>query len=182
MGRRVEMTNWQFALGDRVEKVSGASWRGRVVGAYISSLTEEGYCVESENEPGSVQIYPLQALRLVEEAPKALEERLPPPPAGVDPGKWTLVPPRNVVPGEPEPEPSRLDCVVFENLPVDRWLTVDELIDEGFHKLHGFKVGTVQPALSRLAGIGWLKQARVKGQYGRFYLRWSEDEADEPGS
>jgi hypothetical protein len=52
-----------FKRGDRVEKVGGASWRGRVVGEYATSLTAEGYAVESENEPGSVQIYPVKALR-----------------------------------------------------------------------------------------------------------------------
>lgn len=53
----------KFRLGDRVEKISGSSWRGRVVGTYRTSLTPEGYAVESENEPGSVQIYPAAALR-----------------------------------------------------------------------------------------------------------------------
>lgn len=50
-------------LGDRVEKVSGSSWRGRIVGTYSTDLTPDGYAVESENEPGSVQIYPSKALR-----------------------------------------------------------------------------------------------------------------------
>lgn len=48
--------------GQRVRKRKGSSWQGRVVGYYISSITREGYCVESENEPGSVQIYPVEAL------------------------------------------------------------------------------------------------------------------------
>lgn len=52
-----------FALGDRVTKTKGSSWTGRVVGTYSTSLTPEGYAVESENEPGSVQIYPVAALR-----------------------------------------------------------------------------------------------------------------------
>lgn len=58
-------TTWlgEFWIGDRVTKVSGASWTGRVVGIYSTSLTNEGYCVESENEPGSVQLYPLAALK-----------------------------------------------------------------------------------------------------------------------
>lgn len=54
-----------FVIGDRVEKVKGANWRGRVVGTYSTSLTPEGYAVESENEPGSVQIYPAASLRSV---------------------------------------------------------------------------------------------------------------------
>lgn len=52
-----------FKLGDRVEKISGSSWCGKVVGTYATSLTPEGYAVESEREPGSVQIYPAKALR-----------------------------------------------------------------------------------------------------------------------
>jgi hypothetical protein len=55
--------NQRFALGDRVEKIIGASWRGRVVGTYSSTFTAEGYCVEIEREPCSVQIYPATALR-----------------------------------------------------------------------------------------------------------------------
>ena len=52
----------KFTLGDRVTKVSGARWTGHVVGFYSASLTPVGYAVESENEPGSVQIYPETAL------------------------------------------------------------------------------------------------------------------------
>ena len=51
-----------FMLGDKVRKKSGSSWHGTVVGAYRTSLTAEGYCVESDREPGSVQLYPVQAL------------------------------------------------------------------------------------------------------------------------
>lgn len=52
-----------FKLGERVTKTKGSSWTGRIVGTYSTSLTPEGYAVESENEPGSVQIYPASALR-----------------------------------------------------------------------------------------------------------------------
>lgn len=52
-----------FRLGDWVEKRSGGSWRGKVVGEYQTALTPEGYAVESAFEPGSVQIYPVGALR-----------------------------------------------------------------------------------------------------------------------
>ena len=52
----------KFKRGDRVAKRSGASWTGKVVGFYSTALTPEGYAVESENEPGSVQIYPQGAL------------------------------------------------------------------------------------------------------------------------
>src|SRR5690606_14495107 len=56
----------KFAIGDRVEKIKGSSWSGCVVGFYSTSFTPQGYAVESENEPGSVQIYPESALRLKE--------------------------------------------------------------------------------------------------------------------
>jgi dihydrofolate reductase (trimethoprim resistance protein) len=58
-------THIKFALGDAVEKTKGSSWHGQVVGWYSTSLTSEGYCVESFREPGSVQIYPAAALRLI---------------------------------------------------------------------------------------------------------------------
>lgn len=51
-----------FRLGDRVRKKSGAAWQGRIVGWYSTTLTPEGYAVESEAHPGSVQIYPVAAL------------------------------------------------------------------------------------------------------------------------
>ena len=59
-------SDWKFKLGDNVKKKSGARWNGFVVGFYRSSLTPEGYCVESSSEYGSVQIYPEAALALVE--------------------------------------------------------------------------------------------------------------------
>lgn len=51
-----------FRFGDRVRKKSGAEWQGRIVGWYSTSLTPEGYAVESEHHAGSVQIYPAAAL------------------------------------------------------------------------------------------------------------------------
>lgn len=51
-----------FRYGDRVKKKGGGRWRGKIVGWYRSSLTPEGYAVESAFEPGSVQIYPESAL------------------------------------------------------------------------------------------------------------------------
>lgn len=54
-----------FQLGDKVEKTSGSSWFGIIVGTYSTKLTPEGYCVESTAHPGSVQIYPAKALRKV---------------------------------------------------------------------------------------------------------------------
>ena len=55
----------RFGLGDRVRKKSGAAWQGRIVGWYSTQLTPEGYAVESEAHPGSVQIYPAAALERV---------------------------------------------------------------------------------------------------------------------
>lgn len=52
----------RFKLGDRVTKTKGSSWTGHVVGFYSTTLTPIGYAVESENEPGNVQIYPEAAL------------------------------------------------------------------------------------------------------------------------
>jgi dihydrofolate reductase (trimethoprim resistance protein) len=54
-----------FSLGERVRKKSGAAWQGQVVGWYSTKLTPEGYAVESESHPGSVQIYPVAALERV---------------------------------------------------------------------------------------------------------------------
>ncbi|NLS19849.1 hypothetical protein HGP16_25250 [Rhizobium sp. P40RR-XXII] len=53
-----------FRIGDRVRKIKGSSWQGKVVGFYSTKLTPDGYCVESEREPGSVQIYPESALEV----------------------------------------------------------------------------------------------------------------------
>lgn len=55
-----------FSRGDLVRKRSGSQWQGRVVGEYSTMLTPEGYAVEAEVLPGSVQIYPAAALELVE--------------------------------------------------------------------------------------------------------------------
>lgn len=56
----------KFAIGQRVTKIRGSSWTGKVVGFYSTSLTPMGYAVESENEPGSVQIYPEAAIESAE--------------------------------------------------------------------------------------------------------------------
>lgn len=56
-----------FQLGDHVRKTKGTQWEGRVVGTYSTTLTPEGYAVESDTEKGSVQIYPVGALELVGE-------------------------------------------------------------------------------------------------------------------
>lgn len=61
----------KFKRGDRVCKMTGSSWHGQIVGEYSTGLTPEGYAVESEREPGSVQIYPAAALALCSsECPK----------------------------------------------------------------------------------------------------------------
>lgn len=54
-------------IGDRVRKKRGSSWQGIIVGSYSTMLTPVGWCVESEREPGSVQIYPEAALELLTE-------------------------------------------------------------------------------------------------------------------
>jgi len=61
---------WPFQIGNRVRKKSGASWQGRIVGFYSTSLTPHGYCVENEREPGSVQLYPEAALEFVPKDPR----------------------------------------------------------------------------------------------------------------
>lgn len=53
----------QFIFHQRVTKKSGSSWTGKIVGFYTTKLTPLGYCIESENEPGSVQNYPEAAIR-----------------------------------------------------------------------------------------------------------------------
>ena len=58
---------WKWDLGTRVRKKSGSEWQGYVVGFYATNLTPQGYAVESEAHPGSVQIYPAKALELVPE-------------------------------------------------------------------------------------------------------------------
>lgn len=58
----LDTREWKYSLGDTLQKKSGSSWRGKVVGFYTSSLTLEGYALESLFEPGSVQIYPVSAL------------------------------------------------------------------------------------------------------------------------
>ena len=55
----------KFKIDDRVRKIKGSEWQGKVVGTYSTGLTPEGYCVESEVHKGSVQIYPASALELV---------------------------------------------------------------------------------------------------------------------
>jgi len=51
-----------WKIGTRLKKKSGSNWHGKVVGYYSTTLTPIGYAIESEFEPGSVQIYPANAL------------------------------------------------------------------------------------------------------------------------
>jgi hypothetical protein len=60
-------TGQRWHIGSHVRKIKGASWRGYVVGYYSTILTPEGYCVESERERGSVQLYPRAALERIPE-------------------------------------------------------------------------------------------------------------------
>ena len=59
---------FRWMMGTRLRKKKGSSWQGRVVGFYSTSLTPEGYAIESEREPGSVQIYPAGALEEIDNA------------------------------------------------------------------------------------------------------------------
>lgn len=61
------VVNGKFKYGDRVYKTKGSSWHGIVVGFYSTHMTQIGYCVESEREPGSVQLYPETALSSTKE-------------------------------------------------------------------------------------------------------------------
>ena len=54
----------KFKIGDTVRKIKGSQWHGTIVGTYSTTLTPEGFCVESMFEPGSVQVYPAAALEL----------------------------------------------------------------------------------------------------------------------
>lgn len=54
-----------FKVGDRVRKIKGSQWQGVIVGTYATELTPDGFCVESEREKGSVQLYPAYALESV---------------------------------------------------------------------------------------------------------------------
>jgi hypothetical protein len=60
----------KFKIGEHVRKTSGAAWEGYIVGFYSTMFTPEGYAVESMFHPGSVQIYPAKALKLVSGEPE----------------------------------------------------------------------------------------------------------------
>lgn len=66
----------KFEIGDRVRKISGSSWHGHVCGFYSTDLTPYGYCVESEREIGSVQIYPERTLEAVSTKEHSLGRQL----------------------------------------------------------------------------------------------------------
>lgn len=52
-----------YEIGDLVQKKRGSNWRGRICGFYSTSITPQGYAIESAMEPGNVQIYPVDALK-----------------------------------------------------------------------------------------------------------------------
>ena len=62
----METHGFQYKYGDAVQKKTrggkGAQFRGHIVGFYQSSLTLEGYAIESAFEKGTVQIYPLKMI------------------------------------------------------------------------------------------------------------------------
>ena len=63
----MDVSGFTYQYGDAVCKKTrggkGAHFRGHVVGFYKSSLTEEGYAIESAFEQGTVQIYPLKMIK-----------------------------------------------------------------------------------------------------------------------
>lgn len=63
----MDTIGWAFKLGDRVQKISGSEWDGRVAGFYSTVLTPRGYCIESAFHRNSVQNYPEKALELSKE-------------------------------------------------------------------------------------------------------------------
>ena len=68
-------THKTFKLGDKVKKIKGSQWQGYIVGWYSTSLTPEGYAVESMWERGSVQIYPVAALERFDiDAPELIQD------------------------------------------------------------------------------------------------------------
>lgn len=58
----MDTTTWAYKLGDTVQKKSGSHWVGKIVGFYVTDLTEHGYAIESLFHKGTVQIYPESAL------------------------------------------------------------------------------------------------------------------------
>lgn len=61
----MDTSTWKYQLGDKVTKIKGSDWTGKVVGFYSTELTQRGYAVESEAHYGTVQIYTEVALELV---------------------------------------------------------------------------------------------------------------------
>lgn len=61
----MDTKTFKFKWGDKVRKIKGSEWQGRIVGFYTSSITPYGYAVESEAHKGSTQIYPEAALELI---------------------------------------------------------------------------------------------------------------------
>jgi dihydrofolate reductase (trimethoprim resistance protein) len=63
--KHAERRKTKFNIGDLVQKIKGSYWSGHIVGTYSTEQTPEGYAVESDKHPGSVQIYPAAALELI---------------------------------------------------------------------------------------------------------------------
>ena len=63
MQQDIESTAREYPLGTLVTKTKGSKWTGKVVGYYSTKLTPFGICIESSTETGSVQIYPIGAVR-----------------------------------------------------------------------------------------------------------------------
>jgi hypothetical protein len=56
----------KFNIGDKVCKIRGSWWAGRVVGFYSTEQTPDGVCVQmiTPDDNGPVQIYPAEALKI----------------------------------------------------------------------------------------------------------------------
>lgn len=61
----VFMRKFRYRLHTRLKKKTDSEWEGHVVGFYSTTLTAEGYAIESKEHKGSVQIYPVSALEVV---------------------------------------------------------------------------------------------------------------------
>lgn len=66
----------KWTLGARLRKKKGSAWHGKVVGFYSTELTPIGYAIESAFEPGSVQIYPENALEEWAPAERAQSDKI----------------------------------------------------------------------------------------------------------
>ena len=60
--RQAKPEGFRWPIDAKVRKKRGSQWRGTVCGFYSTPHTPEGYCVVSDFETGSVQVWPAEAL------------------------------------------------------------------------------------------------------------------------